>query len=273
MNIRAIEGKVAVVTGASRGIGEAIARRLALAGAHVVVAARTVAVRDPRLPGTVNTVADSIKVNGGDAFAVASNLQKSEEREQLIEQTMQRYGQIDILVNNAAILVPGATIGFSERYYDRMFEILVKAPFHLCQLALPNMIERGSGSILNVSSKAAVHPKPGRKHSDGAVYGMTKAAIERFSTGLAAEMYEHGISVNALSPDSYIATPGQMFGRKYTQEMIDRAEAIEDIAEAALQLVAADPTQVTGGIRYTAEVLKQFQAEPCDIGMAAPNPN
>ena len=268
-----LQGKVAVVTGASRGIGEAIARRLALAGARVVVTARTIAVRDPRLPGTVNTVADSIRENGGEAYAVASNMQKDEEREQLIQATLNQYGQIDILVNNAAILVPGATIGFSERYYDRMFEILVKAPFHLCQLALPNMIERGSGAVINISSKAAVHPKPGTRSGDGAVYGMAKAAIERFTTGLAAEMYAHGISVNALSPDTYVATPGQMFGRKYTQEMIDRAEPIEHIAEAALQLIAANPTEFTGGIRYTKEVLDQFDAEPVDIGMPAPTPN
>ena len=273
MDASSIEGKVAIVTGASRGIGEAIARRIALAGARVVVTARTVEVRDPRLPGTINTVAESIQAAGGDAHAVATNMQKSEEREQLVARTLEHYGQIDVLVNNAAILVPGSTIEFSERYYDRMFEILVKAPFHLCQLSLPGMIERGGGSVLNISSRAAVHPKPGSRSGDGAVYGMAKAAIERFTTGLAAEMHSNSISVNALSPDTYVATPGQMFGRKYTQQMIDGAEPIEHIAEASLALVAADPAEVTGGIRYTAEVLQQFDVKPIDIGMPAPQPN
>lgn len=269
-----LTGKVAIVTGSSRGIGEGIARRLALAGAKVIVTARTVEVRDEQLPGTINTVAEAIRSLGGEATAIATDMQKHEAREKLVEQTLATYGRIDILVNNAAILVPGATIGFSERYYDRMFEILVKAPYHLCQLVLPGMIERGEGgSVLNISSVAAVHPKPTQRSYDGAVYGMTKAAIERFTTGLASEMYEHGITVNSLAPDSFIATPGQMFGRKYTQEMIDAAEPVEMLAEAALTLLSGDPETDTGGIFFTSEVVKAHNLEAIDIGMEAPQPN
>ena len=138
-----LNGKVAVVTGSSRGIGEAIARRLAIAGAKVVVTARTVEVRDERLPGTVHSVAQAIRDNGGDATAIAANLQKKEDRERLMQGASDAYGRVDILVNNAAILVPGATVDFPERYFDRMFELLVKAPYHLSQLALPGMIDRG----------------------------------------------------------------------------------------------------------------------------------
>ncbi|MFQ5381284.1 MAG: SDR family NAD(P)-dependent oxidoreductase [Dehalococcoidia bacterium] len=268
-----VKGKVAIVTGSSRGIGEGIARRLAIAGAKVVVTARTVEVRDPRLPGTVNTVAEGIKAGGGEAMAVPANLQKKEEREKLVGATVDAYGGVDILVNNAAILVPGGTIDFEERYYDRMFELLVKAPFHLCQLTLPSMIERGGGSVLNISSIAAVHPKPGGRSVDGAVYGMTKAAIERFSTGLAAEMYDKKISVNALSPSLVVATPGQMFARKYTREMLDAAEPVEAIAEAAHALVSGDPAKVTGGIRYTNDVIEEFGLKPISIGMEPPKPN
>ena len=268
-----LSGKVAIVTGSSRGIGEGIARRLAIAGAKVVVSARTVEVRDERLPGTVNTVAEAIKAAGGEATAVPANLQKKEDREQLVAAALDAYGQVDVLVNNAAILVPGGTIDFDERYYDRMFEILVKAPFHLCQLTLPGMIERGGGSVLNISSRAAIHPQAGKPSGDGAVYGMTKAAIERFTTGLAAEMFDHKISANALSPDRVVATPGQMFGRQYTQEMLDNSEPVSHIAEAAHALVTGDPAKVTGGIRYTDEVLKEFGLTPTDIGMEVPAPN
>jgi NAD(P)-dependent dehydrogenase (short-subunit alcohol dehydrogenase family) len=268
-----VSGKVAIVTGSSRGIGEAIARRLAIAGAKVVVTARTVEVRDERLSGTVHTVAQAIRARGGEALAVPANLQKKEEREQLVATTIKTYGGVDILVNNAAILVPGGTIEFEERYYDRMFELLVKAPFHLCQLTLPSMIERGGGAVLNISSIAAVHPKPTGRVVDGAVYGMTKAAIERFTTGLAAEMYDKKVSVNALSPQLVVATPGQMFGRRYTQEMLDAAEPVEAMAEAALALISGDQAQVTGGIRYSKEVLDEFGLTPIDIGMEAPKPN
>lgn len=268
-----LSGKVAIVTGSSRGIGEAIARRFAIAGAKVIVAARTVEVRDERLSGTVHTVSDAIKAAGGEATAVAVNLQKKEDREKLVTTAIETYGAVDVLVNNAAILVPGETIDFPERYYDRMFEILVKAPHHLCQLVLPGMIERGGGSILNISSRAAIHPKPTQQSYDGAVYGMTKAAVERFTTGLAAEVYAHTISVNALSPDSVVATPGQMFARTYSQEMLDDAEPVENMAEAALALVTADPSEVTGGIRYSNEVLQGYDLTPIDIGMEPPQPN
>lgn len=269
-----LDGKVAIVTGSSRGIGEGIARRLALAGAKVVVTARSVEVRDERLPGTVHSVVDAIQSMGGEATAVAANLQKKADRENLVEQALSTYGRVDILVNNAAILVPGDTIGFDERYYDRMFEILVKTPFHLSQLVLPGMIERGEGgAVLNISSIAATHPKPTQRSYDGAVYGMTKAAIERFTTGLASEMYESGISVNSLSPDSFIATPGQMFGRKYSQELIDAAEPVEDIAEAALTLINGNPAEETGGIYFTSEVMKKYDLTGTDIGMDAPVPN
>jgi NAD(P)-dependent dehydrogenase (short-subunit alcohol dehydrogenase family) len=268
-----LTGKVAIVTGSSRGIGEAIARRFAIAGAKVVVSARTVEVRDERLPGTVHTVADAINAAGGEATAVPANLQKAEEREQLVATVLETYGAVDVLVSNAAILVPGGTIDFSERYYDRMFEILVKAPFHLCQLTLPGMIERGGGSVLNISSRAAIHPKPDQSSADGAVYGMTKAAIERFTTGLAAEMHDNKISVNALSPDRVVATPGQLFGRQYTQDMLDASEPVEHMAEAALALVTGDPDEVTGGIRYSGEVLQEFGLTPADIGMEPPKPN
>ncbi len=124
-----------------------------------------------------------------------------------------------------------------------------------------------------ISSGAAIHQKPKGRSVDGAVYGMTKAAIERFTTGLAAEMYANKISVNALSPTLVVATPGQMFGRQYTQEMLDASEPVEKMAEAALALVTGDPAEVTGGIRYSQEVLDAFGVTPVDIGMAPPKPN
>ena len=101
-----LNGKVALVTGSSRGIGEAIARRLALSGARVVVTARTVEVRDERLPGTVHSVTEAIRSQGGEATAIAADMQKKQSRENLVEETLTTYGRIDILVNNAAILVP-----------------------------------------------------------------------------------------------------------------------------------------------------------------------
>lgn len=263
MTDRLLAGKVALVTGSSRGIGKAIAHRLAAAGATTVVNSRTIEVRDPKLPGTMHTVTEEIRKAGGEALAVPANLLKKEEREKLVETVNRELGGVDILVNNAAILVPGSILDFSERYYDRMFELLVKAPFHLCQLILPNMMTKKSGSIVNISSIAAVHPqKPFNRRYGAAVYGMTKAAIERFTTGLAAEMFTHHISVNSLAPNKVVATPGQMYGRKFTQEMIDAAEPVEVMAEAALALVSGDPSVLTGRLAYSQDLLDELGLTP-----------
>ena len=242
-----LAGKVAIVTGSSRGIGEAIARRFAIAGAKVVVTARTVEVRDERLPGTVHSVAAAIRDGGGEAQAVAANLQKKPDREQLVSAALDAYGQVDILVNNAAILVPGATVDFPERYFrPDVRDSGQGAASPLSTHLAGHDRARPADPVLNISSRAAIHPKVGQRSYDGAVYGMTKAAIERFTTGLAAEMYDNGISVNALSPDKVVATPGQMFGRRYTQEMLDAAEPVEAMAEASLALVTGRSTRAHG---------------------------
>ncbi|HJN50586.1 MAG: SDR family NAD(P)-dependent oxidoreductase [Pseudomonadales bacterium] len=268
-----LNGKVAIVTGSSRGIGEAIARRLAIAGAKVIVAARTVEVRDERLSGTIDTVADAIKAAGGEATGVATNLMKKEARENLVAAALDKYGRIDVLVNNGAILMPGNIVDYEERSYDRMMEILLKAPHHLCQLVLPGMIERGEGgSILNISSVAAKLTVLTRRSYE-AVYGMAKAALEHYTTSLAAEIHEHGISVNSLSPNGVVATPGQMYARKYSQADLDAAEPVESVAEAAHALITADPKVITGKLCYSKELLKEFEIEPIDIGMPAPKPN
>lgn len=268
-----LNGKVAIVTGSSRGIGEAIARRLAIAGAKVIIAARTVEVRDERLAGTIDTVADAIKAAGGEATGVATNLMKKEDRENLVAATLDIYGRIDILVNNGAILIPGNILDYQERPYDRMMEILLKAPHHLCQLIVPGMIERGEGgSVLNISSVAAKLTKLTQRSYE-AVYGMAKAALEHHTTSLAAEVYEHGIAVNCLSPNGVVATPGQLYGRKYSQQMLDAAEPVESVAEAAHALVTGNPAEMTGKLCYSIELLKELGIEPTDIGMVAPKPN
>lgn len=261
-----LEGKIAVVTGSSRGIGAGIAFRLAMEGAHVVVTARTTEVRDKRLPGTIHSMVAEIEALGGKALAVAGNIAKREDREALIETVHRELGPIDILVNNAAVLYPGASATFPEKPYALMFNILVQAPFELAQAVIPDMREKGAGWILNISSRAAIHPQgPPYGRGGGAVYGMTKAAIERFTTGLAAELWEDGIAVNALSPNLVVATPGQMFGREYTQEMIDRAEKTEVMSEAALYLCSGDPKEVTGRITYSQDLLDEVGIKPTPL--------
>jgi NAD(P)-dependent dehydrogenase (short-subunit alcohol dehydrogenase family) len=259
-----LAGKVAVITGASRGIGEAIAYRYAQEGAKVVVSARTLDDGDHVLSGGINSVVKAIQDAGGEAHAVRADLNLGEHREQLIRETEEVFGPVDILVNNAAVTYYAPVHEFSEKRFKLMMEVQVYGPFHLAGIVLPGMLERSSGWILNVSSHAAIHPPKEAGFRGGTVYGMCKAALERFTTGLASEVYGKGIGVNVISP-GLIATPGAMYHNLVTEESKSRVTRVEDMAEACLALVHGDPKEVTGMVTYADQMLAQFNLEPQDL--------
>jgi len=263
-----LDGKVAIVTGASRGIGAEIARRFAAAGAAVAVAARTAEPGSYQLDGSLaETVAD-IRAAGGTAEAIRADLSKDEERERLVAETTARLGTPDILVANAAVTYFTPVMDFTDRRYDLMFEVQVAGPFHLAQLVVPGMREKGGGWILNISSGAARHPQlPPNAFAGrgGTVYGMCKAALERFSTGLAAELYNDNIAVNALSPSRVVPTPGTVFHHLTTYDS-PNAEPASVMAEAAFQLCSAEPKSRTGKIAYSQQLLTE-------LGVPIPGPS
>lgn len=258
----ALRGRTALVTGASRGIGEAIAARLAMEGGRVVCSARTAEDGESRLPGTLHATVDRIRAVGGEATFIRADLANSEDRERLVAEAEAAYGPIDILVNNAAVtfFIPVET--FPKNRFDLMMEVQVWAPFHLAQLVLPGMRERKAGWIVNISSPAGLHPKPpyGRR-TGGAVYGMCKAALERFTTGLAAEVYEDGIAVNVVSP-GLVDTPGVAVHGLINEQSKDRVQPIEFIAEAVYQLASGNPKMMTGRIEYAEPFLKELGVAP-----------
>lgn len=260
-----LAGKVAVVTGASRGIGEAIARRYAMEGAKVVVSARTVDDGDHFLPGTITQTVAGIKAAGGDALAVKADLAQAEGRQHLISAALDAFGHVDILVNNAAITYFIPVADFPEKRFRLMLDVQVWAPFELTQLVLPGMRERGSGWIVNVSSHAAIHPdKTLGGAGGGTVYGMCKAALERFTTGLAQELYEENIGVNVISP-GLVATPGVMHHKLINDSNEDRVTPVEHMAEACLRLCHGEAKQMTGRIDYADEVIAEFSLQPQDL--------
>lgn len=262
-NNQECEGKVALVTGASRGIGAAIAERLAEAGAQVAVSARTLEPVE-KYDGSLSETVDRIRAAGGTVVAVQADLAKQDDRRRMVAETVDQLGPIDILVNNAAITYYMPFTEFTEKRYHLMFEVQVRAPFELAQMVVPGMRERGAGWILNITSRAGIHPQgppfqPLYKEWGFSVYGMVKAALDRFSTGLAAEVYDDGIAVNSLAPWDNVATPGAG-----AHDLIENF-ALEDIswmAEAALALCTCDPKRLTGRVAYSQPLLAELQRRP-----------
>lgn len=266
-----LNDRIALVTGASRGIGAAIAELLSAEGAAVAVTARTVDEGDSRFEGSLATTVDRIRAAGGIAHPVAADLSRPADRVRIIDETTAELGPIDILVNNGAVTFFEPVADFSEKHWRLMFEVQVRAPFELSQLVIPAMRERGRGSILNISSKAALHPEPTAAPTGGTVYGMVKAALERFSTGLAAELDGDGITVNALSPTSVVATPGVVHHKLITPEREQWVEDESMMARAALALVSGD---LSGRVAFSHQLLAELGLEepPAEWQMVAEHP-
>ncbi|HET6315547.1 MAG TPA: SDR family NAD(P)-dependent oxidoreductase [Chloroflexota bacterium] len=251
---------VALVTGASRGIGKAIALRFARGGFPIAISARTQHEGEHPLTGSLETTANEIRQLGGQALTVQADLARQADRARLIETVEQKLGPIDVLVNNAAVTYFEPVLDFSEKHFALMFEVQVRAPFELTQRVLPGMRARRRGWILNISSRAAIHPAgpPYSARVGSTVYGMCKAALERFTTGLAAEVYVDGIAVNVLSPSGLVPTPGVVFHGLTRGVPEDRLEAPEVMAEAAYALCTGDPATRTGRITYARPILDEL---------------
>ncbi|HEX8967938.1 MAG TPA: SDR family NAD(P)-dependent oxidoreductase [Chloroflexota bacterium] len=251
---------VALITGASRGIGAAIAQRFAAGGLAVAITARTAEEGDHRLEGSLATTASRIRAAGGAVLPIVADLSRHADRQLLVERVQRELGSIDVLVNNAAVTYFEPVLDFPERHFQVMYDVQVRAPFELAQRVLPAMRERRRGWILNISSRAAIHPSgpPFTSRPGSTVYGMCKAAIERFSSGLASEVYADGIAVNCLSPSGLVPTPGVIFHGLTRGVSEDRLEAPEAVAEAAFALCTGDPTRLTGRIAYARPLLEEL---------------
>ncbi len=254
-------GQVAIVTGASRGIGAAIACRLAAEGAAVALVGRTAEPSGDGNPGSLAETAAVIEAGGGTAATIVADLaDPTFERAAIVAAAREALGEIDILVNNAAACFYLDYDEVSARRYAVMLEVNVHAPWDLSCAVLPEMCRRGRGSVLNISSRVAEHPDgppyPAFHVEHGAtLYGLSKAALERMTTGLAAEVSPYGVSVNALAPVAAVATPGAVaMGLVPTDPA--HVEPAEQMAEAALALCTTDT--VSGRVVTSAEILREL---------------
>jgi citronellol/citronellal dehydrogenase len=262
--MKKLDGKVAVVTGASRGIGQQIAELFAAEGARVVCAARTMNEGEHRmLEGSLSRTVELIRGLGGQATAVAADVSSEAECIALIEAARQAYGPVDILVNNAALNYYLPTESYPTNRWLRCFAINVHAPFILSKEVLKDMIPRRSGAIVNISSGAAIGPGRGpyddKTVRGGVMYGATKAALERFTQGLAQEVSQYdGISVAAVSPSQVVPTPGTIHHKLVTGIDDPKGEHPMLMARAVLLLASEPAAKVNGRVTYSQQILQEY---------------
>ena len=259
-----LDGRVAVVTGASRGIGEEIAKLFAQEGARVVCAARTLNEGDHRmLAGSLAGTVRKIKDAGGEAIAVTVDVSNEADCQKLVKAAQDAFGVVDILVNDAALTYYKPIVDYNVKHWVKAFAVNVHGPFMLSQLVLPGMIEQRRGAIVNISSGAAIGPgrtpfKDARPVNGGTMYGATKAALERFTQGLAQEVAGHNIAVTAVSPSLVVPTPGTVYHKLVTGINDPKGETPLLMARAALLLASEPADKINGRVTYSQQILSEY---------------
>jgi len=256
----ALIGKVAIVTGASRGIGAAIARRFAAEGARVAIVARSL---EPgsggHLAGSMREVADAIAADGGVALPIVADLADPAcNRAAIVEQAAAELGPVDVLVNNAAACFYLSIDDTSERRLRVAYEVNAITPYLLTKASVPPMRERGEGWIVNIATVIANSSPPSPERSGqfarASTYAPSKASLNRLTEALATELGGNGIAVNAVAPEMAVATEGATAVMDLPDEW---CEPIEVMAEAALALATCDPAMENGQVVRSGPYLRQ----------------
>jgi NAD(P)-dependent dehydrogenase (short-subunit alcohol dehydrogenase family) len=261
MSEHRLDGRRAIVTGASRGIGAGVAERFAAVGAALALVARTLESHD-HLSGSLKETQVRCESYGAQVQPIVADLSDEESRARIVAEAAEALGgPIDVIVNNAAAAIYHPMADFSLKRRRLTFEVNVHAPFDLLQAALPGMNALGAGWVVNVSSATAHFapgtaieaPQPGRQNSTMGVYGASKAGLDRLSFAFAQELWGTGIRVNVVAPKSAVLTEGAaaLMGDTLDSSTI---EPVEAMAEAVL-LLAAGPEELTGGIHRSLDLL------------------
>jgi citronellol/citronellal dehydrogenase len=243
-----LKDKVAIVTGGSRGLGNGFALGLAREGANIVVAARSET--ESKLPGTIYKTAEEVKALGRRALAIKCDVSSEESVNAMVQKTLDEFGRIDILINNAAVAYWPPVTETPLKRFELVLRVNVIGAFACVKAVLPTMINQKSGSIINISSLAANKRVRG---FSGISYGTSKAALERFTWGLAAELGPYNIAVNAIKPLKPIATEGMVANAKPDVDKSDW-QSDELMVKACTFLAAQDAHGVTGVVATDDEV-------------------
>jgi len=234
-----LKGKTVFVTGASRGIGEAIAVRAGRDGANVVIAAKTDRPH-PKLPGTIHTAAEAVEAAGGRAFPLAVDIRNAEAVAAAAQQAADRFGGIDILVNNASAIWLAGTADTPVKRLDLMFGVNVRGTFVCSQACLPWLRRADNAHILNLSPPPNLNPRWFRDH---VAYTISKYGMSLCALGMAEEFRGDGIAVNTLWPRTVIATAAlAMLGGVVEPEQCRKPDIVADAAHAILTRPARECT-------------------------------
>jgi citronellol/citronellal dehydrogenase len=243
-----LQGRVAIITGASRGIGRAIALRLAKEGVAVVIAAKT-AEPDPRLPGTIHTVAEEVAALGGRALPLQVDVRDENALQRMVDATLETFGRIDILVNNAGALWWYPVLETPPKRFDLVMQVNLRASFVAAQLVLPTMMQQRWGHIVNMSPPIDLSVLPGKVAYMISKFGMTMLAL-----GLAEEVREHNIAVNALWPRTLIESQATIAWGLGTPKQWRKADIM---ADAVYELVRREPHTCTGNAWIDEDLLRE----------------
>jgi citronellol/citronellal dehydrogenase len=245
-----LKDKVAIVTGGSRGLGKAIAIGLCKEGAHVVVAART-ETASGQLPGTIFQTVDEIKALGQEALAVKCDVTDEQSVNHLIQMTVETFGRIDVLVNNAGVAFYRPILETPLKRWELVIKVNLIGAFLCSKAVLPQMIKQKRGSIINISSLAAEERDEGLVPT-GVAYAVSKAGLDRFTWGLAAEVGQYNIAVNAIKPHRVVETEGMRFWLRDADK--SSWQSAERMVKAAIFMAGQDGNGVTGTVSTDREI-------------------
>jgi citronellol/citronellal dehydrogenase len=240
-----LKDKVAIVTGASRGIGRDIAVSFASEGARVVVAARTETEKEGKLPGSIHETCRTIEAQGGVSLPVRCDVADEESVNNMVKSALDTFGRIDVLVNNAGVSFSYPVLETPLRRWEVVLRVNLTGAFLCSKAVLPKMIEQGMGSIINISSLAA-NERDGGKVSTGLAYAAAKAALDRFTWGLAAEVGRFNIAVNCVKPHRVVDTEGMRFW--VPEEERKGWVSTDKIVKCALFLACQNAKSVSGTV-------------------------
>jgi citronellol/citronellal dehydrogenase len=261
-----LKGKTALITGGSRGIGKAIATRLAQAGANIAIAAKTTEPH-PKLEGTIFTAAEEIKVLGVDCLPLQCDVRSELQVQQTVDNVVQHFGGIDILINNASAISLTSTLQTEPKRFDLMHGIQVRGTFFMCQACIPHLQKSTNAHILNLSPPLNLNPQWFGSHL---AYTMSKYGMSMIILGLAEELRKDRIAANALWPQTTIATAAvqNLLGGDVMMQMSRKPEIV---ADAAYYILSKPADECTGNFFIDEQVLAQEGIT--DLSQYAVNPS